>query len=76
VPAQRSSGADHGGVAGGEVRGQVTLSLFTDVENVSSFHPPGHHDQAVTTMLDQVIVWSRAMNTERERAQTGNTYRS
>jgi hypothetical protein len=27
-------------------RGQVTLSLFTDVENVSSFQPPGHHDQA------------------------------
>jgi len=58
------------------VRGQVTLSLFTDFENFSSFHPAGHHDQAVTTMLDQVIVWSQAMKAVPERGQMGTMYRS
>lgn len=54
------------------VRAQVALSLFTDFENFSSFHPAGHHDQAAATMLDQVIVWSQAMKAVRERGQMGN----
>jgi NAD(P)H-dependent FMN reductase len=58
------------------VRGQVALSLFTDFENFSTFNPAGHHEQAVTAMLEQVINWSQAMRAVRERDQMGSMYRS
>ena len=58
------------------VRGQVALSLFTDFENFTSFHPAAQHEPAVTTMLDQVIAWSQAMKPVREQAQMGDMYRS
>src|SRR6266702_949142 len=57
------------------VRGQVALSLFTDFENFSSFHPAAQHEPAVTTMPDQVIAWSQAMKSVREQAQMGHMYR-
>jgi NAD(P)H-dependent FMN reductase len=50
-----------------DVRAQVALSLFTDFENFTTFKPAPHHEKSVIAMLDQVIAWSRAMKTLRER---------
>ena len=47
------------------VRGQVTLSLFTDFENFTTFKPDPRHGQQVQTMLDQVVSWARALQTVR-----------
>jgi hypothetical protein len=59
------------------VRAQLTLSVFTDFENVSGFHRAGHHDQAVTTVLDQVIGWNQSGDQRGARAwQMGTMYRS
>jgi NAD(P)H-dependent FMN reductase len=48
-----------------DVRAQVTLSLYTDFENFSVFTPAGQHEEAVTTMLDQVVAWGGALKTLR-----------
>ncbi len=48
-----------------DVRAQVMLSLFTDFENFSTFKPAEHHERSVDTMLDQVVAWSRALQTVR-----------
>lgn len=48
------------------VRAQVALSLFTDFEDFSTFWPGAHQLQALETMLDQLISWSRALRTVRE----------
>ncbi|TDD02064.1 NADPH-dependent oxidoreductase [Nonomuraea deserti] len=50
-----------------DVRAQVGLSLFSDFENFSVFEPAAHHEDAVGTMLDQVIAWGGALRTLRER---------
>ena len=44
-----------------DVRAQVMLSLFTDFENFTTFKPASRQEQAVTTMLDQVIAWGTAL---------------
>ncbi|MFE9628832.1 NADPH-dependent FMN reductase [Streptomyces sp. NPDC006527] len=44
-----------------DVRNQVALSLFTDFENFSEFHPAAHQKGAVTAVLDQVVAWSGAL---------------
>jgi len=44
-----------------DVRGQVSLSLFTDWENFTRFTPGPQHATALSTMLDQVVAWSRAL---------------
>ncbi|MER6345268.1 NADPH-dependent FMN reductase [Streptomyces sp. NPDC001595] len=44
-----------------DVRNQVALSLFTDFENFSEFHPAAHQEGAVTAVLDQVVAWSGAL---------------
>jgi NAD(P)H-dependent FMN reductase len=44
-----------------DVRNQVALSLFTDFENFSEFHPAAHQEGAVTVVLDQVVAWSGAL---------------
>jgi NAD(P)H-dependent FMN reductase len=49
------------------VRAQVALSLFTDFENYSVFKPHTRHEQALATMLDQVVAWGRAMQTVRQK---------
>ncbi|MFF3934280.1 NADPH-dependent FMN reductase [Streptomyces hirsutus] len=49
------------------VRSQVALSLFADFENFSVFRPSSHHEQPLTMMLDQLISWSQAMKSTRER---------
>jgi len=49
------------------VRNQVLLSLFTDFENFSVFKPDGRHEKSVNAVFDQVIDWSRALKTLREK---------
>jgi NAD(P)H-dependent FMN reductase len=44
-----------------DVRSQVALSLFTDFENFSVFKPGDHHLPTLTTTLDQVVAWSKAL---------------
>jgi len=47
------------------VRAQVSLSLMTDFENYSVFKPGPQHEQSVVALLDQLISWSRALETVR-----------
>jgi NAD(P)H-dependent FMN reductase len=44
-----------------DVRAQVMLSLYTDFENFTTFKPAPHHEQSVSSMLDQVIAWTNAL---------------
>lgn len=61
-----------------DVRTQVALSLFTDFEITDPTEPgvfsPGEHQEpTLTTMLDEVITWSRALNPLRDTtASTGS----
>jgi NAD(P)H-dependent FMN reductase len=50
-----------------DVRAQVMLSLFTDFENFTTFKPAPMHEKSVNTMLDQLIAWSGALKTLRDR---------
>lgn len=47
------------------VRNSVLLSLFTDFENFSVLAPTEPATAAVTPMLDQLVVWTRAMEAVR-----------
>src|SRR6185312_8043946 len=47
------------------VRNQVSLSLFTDFENFTTFKPDPRHENSVNQMLDQLVAWSGAMKTLR-----------
>jgi len=49
------------------VRAQVTLSLFTDFENFTTFKPHDRHDKAVDALADDVIAWGIALKTLREK---------
>ena len=49
------------------VRAQVTLSLFTDFENFTTFKPHDRHDKAVDALADDVIAWGGALKTLREK---------
>jgi NAD(P)H-dependent FMN reductase len=51
-----------------DVRAHVGLSLLTDFENWSVFKPTPYHEQSVGTMLDQVVAWSKALQTLRVAA--------
>jgi len=44
-----------------DVRDQVSLSLFTDFKDMTTFSPAPHQEPAVSAMLDQVVAWSRAL---------------
>lgn len=48
-----------------DVRAQVTLSLFTDFENFSTFKPASQHEKTLNTMLDQLVRWSEALRSLR-----------
>jgi NAD(P)H-dependent FMN reductase len=48
-----------------DVRSQVSLSLFTDFENFTTFAPAARQEGAVTAMLDQVVAWGGALKTLR-----------
>lgn len=47
------------------VRAQVSLSLFTDFENFSTFKPAELHNASVNAMFDQVVAWGGALKTLR-----------
>lgn len=47
------------------VRQQLSFSLFTDFENFSVFKPAALHDDAATTLFDQLETWTRALKTVR-----------
>jgi NAD(P)H-dependent FMN reductase len=49
------------------VRPQVGLSLFTDFENSTVFKPAPVQGTNLHTMLEQVIAWSGALQTLREK---------
>ena len=49
-----------------DVRSQVSLSLFTDFENFSTFKPADLHLNSLNAMLDQLVQWGTAMRTVRE----------
>lgn len=51
-----------------DVRSQVMLSLRTDFENYKVFMPADHHENTVTTMLDELVAWSGALKTLRAQA--------
>jgi NAD(P)H-dependent FMN reductase len=50
------------------VRNQVMFSLFTDFENFSEFKPTDQSASALDPMLDQLLPWTRAMQSLREEA--------
>jgi NAD(P)H-dependent FMN reductase len=50
-----------------DVRAQVTLSLFTDFENFTRFKPAPYQEQAVNTLLDQVISWGTVLKALRTK---------
>jgi len=50
------------------VRNQVALSLFTDFESFTTFKPDPRHEKSLGGMLDQLIAWSGALKTLRERS--------
>lgn len=52
------------------VRAQVTLSLFADFENFSTFKPAAHNEKSLNIMLDQVIAWGEAMKSLRAKSYT------
>ena len=49
-----------------DVRTHVTLSLFTDFDKDSLFKPQKLHEANVTSMLDQLIRWSKALKNVRQ----------
>jgi NAD(P)H-dependent FMN reductase len=49
------------------VRNQVALSGYTDFENFATFKPEPRRAAEVHKMLDQLIVWGRALQTVRVR---------
>jgi NAD(P)H-dependent FMN reductase len=51
-----------------DVRAQVLLSLATDFENYSTFLPSERQEQALGTVLDQTVTWSKALETVRQAA--------
>ena len=52
-----------------DIRSQVQLSLFTDFENFSTFKPDPRHEAEVNAMLDQLVLWTKAMKQIRESAK-------
>ena len=49
------------------VRNQVLLSLYSDFENFSVFKPDARHEKSVDALFDQVIAWSGALKSLREK---------
>jgi NAD(P)H-dependent FMN reductase len=49
------------------VRAQVSLSLFTDFESFTSFKPGPQHQGTLSTMLDQLVAWSGALQALRKK---------
>ena len=49
------------------VRNQVLFSLFTDFENFSVFKPDPRHEKSAAGVFDQVVAWSSALRSLREK---------
>jgi NAD(P)H-dependent FMN reductase len=47
------------------VRAQLQLSLYTDFENFTRFKLHSVHEKSVNAMLDEAIVWGKALKTVR-----------
>ncbi len=54
-----------------DVRQQVGFSLMTDFENFRTFAPGPQHAKAVSTLLDQVVAWSGALQGVRAAKTAG-----
>ncbi len=54
-----------------DVRAQVLLSLHSDFEHYKVFKPAQHHERSVTTLLDQVVAWSGALQRIRQHSHDG-----
>ena len=52
-----------------DVRAHVSMSLYTDFENFTVFKPAAGHEVQLATMLDQLVAWSGAMRTVRQKAK-------
>ncbi len=52
-----------------DVRTHPTLSLFVDFENFTEFKPQELHLENVNTMLDEVLEWSGALKTIRQKEE-------
>ncbi|MFJ6359338.1 NADPH-dependent FMN reductase [Pseudarthrobacter oxydans] len=50
------------------VRNQVMFSIFTDVENFTTFKPTEQSSAALDPMRDQLLLWTRAMEFARSEA--------
>lgn len=48
-----------------DVRNQVSLSLFTDFEEMTKFKPDPRHEKSVHGMLEQLIAWGGALKAVR-----------
>lgn len=48
-----------------DVTSQVTLSLYDDFVDLTTFQPGNHHDVSIKSLLDDVIDWSAALKTVR-----------
>ncbi len=53
-----------------DVRGHVSLSLYTDFENFTTFRPGPGHEPQLGVMLGQLVTWSKALKTVREEQAT------
>jgi NAD(P)H-dependent FMN reductase len=52
-----------------DVRTNVALSMFTDFVDFTDLAPGEHQVQALDTLIDQVLAWSRALAPLRAVAQ-------
>jgi NAD(P)H-dependent FMN reductase len=50
-----------------DVRAHVSLSLYTDFEQFTTFKPAESHKAQVNLMLDQLVAWSGALKDLREK---------
>lgn len=65
------------GIAGplqlADIRAQVSLSLFEDFNQAHEFAPRDRQAAAVTTMLDELLPWTDAMRTVRQKRAAAST---
>ena len=59
--ARRAIAFGHGRVKGCNCIDSVQLSLYTDFENFTKFKPAPFQENAVNTMLEEVIAWGSAL---------------
>jgi hypothetical protein len=55
-----------GAIAIADVQAHLLLSMFTDFDKELNFKPQDHHQKTLTTLFDQVVMWSTALKTVRK----------